>query len=111
MWKNTSHPNVLNLIGTPSTLDDEGYSLVSDFMVNDKIMEYVRGNAGSHLKLVSFNCTPLCCLSLSTFQIVDLLERLKDFHHVNIVHGDLKGVSLSAIVPQLPLTWFFRQIF
>ena len=108
MWKNTSHPNVLNLVGT---IYDEGYSLSSDFMVNGKIMEYVRGNAGSHLKLVGFNCTPLCCPSLSTFQIVDFVEGLKDVYHVNIVHGDFKGVSLSAIVPQLPLTWLFRQIF
>ena len=104
-----SHPNVLDLIGTPST--EEKFSMISELMANGNIMEYVRGNAGNHLELVGCNYTPLRCPSLSTFQIVDVGEGLKDFHHVNIVHGDLKGVSLSAIIPQLPLMWFFRQIF
>ena len=104
-----SHPNVLNLIGTPST--EERFSMISELMANGNIVEYVRGNAGNHLELVGCNYTPLRCPSLSTFQIVDVVEGLTYFNHVNIVHGDLKGVSLSAIVPQLPLTWFFRHKF
>lgn len=53
MWKNLSHPNVLNLIGVPDTLEDARFSMVSEWMANDDIVKYVRANAGNHLKLVS----------------------------------------------------------
>ena len=53
MWKNLSHPNVLNLIGIPDTLDDGKFSMISEWMANGNIMEYVRKNAGNYLKLVS----------------------------------------------------------
>ena len=53
MWKNLSHPNVLDLIGVPDTLEEGRFSTVSEWMTNSNIMEYVRANAGNHLKLVS----------------------------------------------------------
>ena len=52
MWKNLSHPNVLDLIGVPDTLEDGRFSMVSEWMANGNIMTYVRSNAGNHLKLV-----------------------------------------------------------
>ena len=55
MWKNLSHPNVLNLIGVPDTLEDGRFSMVSEWMANGNIMEYVCSNTGNHLKLVSYN--------------------------------------------------------
>ena len=93
MWKNLSHPNVLDLIGVPDALEDGRFSMVSEWMANGNIMEYVRSNAGNHLKLVSCNCIHLC-RSLSTFQLADAIEGLKYLYNANIVHGDLKGVSL-----------------
>jgi len=58
MWKNLSHPNVLNLIGVPDTIEDGRFSMVSEWMDNGNIVEYVRGNAGNHLKLVGWNAYP-----------------------------------------------------
>ena len=97
MWKNLSHPNVLDLIGAPDTLNEGRFSMVSEWMDNGNIMEYVRNNAGNHLKLVGYNCATFCNYSLGAFQIVDAVEGLKYLHGANIVHGDLKGVRLSAI--------------
>ena len=56
IWKNLSHPNVLDLIGVPDTLEDGKFSVVSEWMANGDIMGYVRVNAGNHLKLVGYNC-------------------------------------------------------
>lgn len=52
MWKNLSHPNVLDLIGVPDTIEDGRLSMVSEWMANGDITGYVRENAGNHLKLV-----------------------------------------------------------
>ena len=95
MWKNLSHPNVLDLIGVPNTLEDGRLSMVSEWMTNDNIMEYVRKNAGNHLELVSHSHIFFWHL-LNTFQLADAAEGLKYLHNVNIAHGDLKGVSLPV---------------
>lgn len=55
MWKNLSHPNILNLTGILDTLDDGKFSMVSKRMANGNIVEYVHSNAGNHLELVSYN--------------------------------------------------------
>jgi len=58
-----SHPNVLDLVGVPDTLEDGRFSTVSEWMANGNIMEYVRDNAGNHLKLVGHNCAFLLLLN------------------------------------------------
>ena len=55
MWKNLFHPNVLSLIGVPDTLEEGRFSMVSEWLPNGNIVEYVRKNAGNHLRLVSHN--------------------------------------------------------
>ena len=102
MWKNLSHPNVLNLIGVLDTLEDGKFSVVSEWMTNGNILEYVGDNAGNHLKLVGHNHIFLRHL-LSTFQLADAVEGLKYLHNANIVHGDLKGVSLRVRILRMPL--------
>ena len=52
MWKNLSHPNILDLIGVPDTLGDGKFSMVSEWMGNGNIVEYVCSNGGNHLRLV-----------------------------------------------------------
>ena len=79
--------------------------MVSEWMANGNIMEYVRSNAGNHLKLVGHDRTSPRHL-LSTFQLADAAEGLKYLHSANIVHGDLKGVSLPIGTPQPPLMSF-----
>ena len=66
--------------------------MVSEWMANGNIVEYVCNNDGNHLQLVGPNHTFNCYL-LSTFQLADAIEGLKYLHNANIVHGGLKGVS------------------
>jgi len=98
MWKNLSHPNVLNLMGAPDTLDEGRFSMVSVWMANGNIVEYVRDNSGNHLKLVGYILIFLGNL-LKTPQLADAVEGLRYLHNANIVHGDLKSVSLSVKIP------------
>ena len=76
--------------------------MVSEWMANGNIVEYVRSKAGNHLKLVSFNRIFLC-YSLSTLQLADAIEGLNYLHNADIVHGDLKGVSISTSTPRASL--------
>ena len=107
--KNLSHPNILDLIGVPDTLEDGKFSMVSEWMANGNIMEYVRSNAGNHLKLVCRNHIRSCLL-MSIFQLADAVKGLKYLHNANIVHGDLRGVSLSVRILRTHLTRSFRLI-
>ena len=109
MWKNLSHPNILDLIGVPDTLEDGRFLMVSEWMAGGNIMEYVRKNAGNYLKLVSHDRIFLCHL-LTTLQLADAAKGLKYLHDANIVHGDLKGVSIPVRIPRTPLM-LFRPIF
>ncbi|KAF9781280.1 kinase-like domain-containing protein [Thelephora terrestris] len=77
MWKNLSHPNVLTLIGVPDTLEKGRFSMVSVWMVNGNIMDFVRTHASNHLKLLA-----------------DAVEGLRYLHGASIVHGDLKGANI-----------------
>jgi len=92
MWKNLSHPNVLDLIGVSNTLEDGRLSMISEWMANGDIIGYVRDNAGNHLDLVRHDCA-FSCQMLSASQLVGALEGLEYLHNANIAHGDLKGVS------------------
>ena len=103
MWKNLSHPNVLNLIGVPDTLEEGRFSMVSEWMPNGNITEYARANAGNHLKLVGHNRTIRCHHLPSTSQLEGAVEGLAYLHRANIVHGDLKGVSLPIRIPRISL--------
>jgi serine/threonine protein kinase len=43
------------------------------------------------------------CRILNTFQLVGAIEGLKYLHNTDIVHGDLKGVSLSVRIARTRL--------
>ena len=82
--------------------------MVYEWMASGNIVQYVRHNAGNHLKLVGHNGIFLRFL-LRTPQLTDAAEGLTYIHDTNIIHGDLKGVSLLIGIPRTPLT-LFRQI-
>ena len=52
-WKALRHPNVLPLLGV--TITEDRFAMVSDWMVNGNIKEFVKSNVDAdRLKLVRF---------------------------------------------------------
>jgi hypothetical protein len=53
-WKALRHPNVLPLLGV--TITENRFAMVSDWMVNGNIKEFVKSNVDAdRLKLVRFS--------------------------------------------------------
>jgi serine/threonine protein kinase len=62
-WKRLSHPNILELIGV--MIDEKQYSMVSPWMENGNIIDFLRENHQANpLKLVRL-CSILCITSLT----------------------------------------------
>ena len=52
MWKSLQHPNVLPLVGV--TMSGSHFAMVSEWMVNGSICEFLKGNpSANRLELVS----------------------------------------------------------
>ena len=69
--------------------------MISEWAANGNVMDYVRDNAGNHLKLVGRNLVFFHHL-LSASQLADVVEGLKYLLNADMVDGNLKGVSLSV---------------
>jgi len=53
MWATLHHPNVLSLLGV--TVDNHHFAMVSDWMVNGTINEFVKANRDANrFELVGF---------------------------------------------------------
>ncbi|KAF9780774.1 kinase-like domain-containing protein [Thelephora terrestris] len=75
-WKALRHPNVVPLLGAVMT--DGQFAMVSEWMLNGTIREFITANPASNL------------LELSA----DVARGLVHLHHHGIVHGDLKGANI-----------------
>ncbi|KAF9789584.1 kinase-like domain-containing protein [Thelephora terrestris] len=75
-WKHLRHPNILPLLGV--TFDDDYFSMVSEWMDNGNINEFI-------LKDPDANRTAL---------LADVANGLKYMHDLSIVHGDIKGANI-----------------
>jgi len=54
IWKRLSHPNVLPLLGVSVSRDPQYFRIVSEWMPNGNVMEYIRSNPQTNrLRLVS----------------------------------------------------------
>jgi len=76
VWKRLSHPNILPLIGVSNTLFP--FCMVSPWMENGNVMEYLRSNPGTDRVQL----------------LTDIGNGLKYLHSFAIVHGDLKGANV-----------------
>ncbi|KAF9785170.1 kinase-like domain-containing protein [Thelephora terrestris] len=76
-WRTLRHPNVLPLIGV--TMSEAQFAMVSEWMSNGNINEFVKANPGENrLKLLE-----------------DVARGLIYIHQQGMIHGDLKGVRLQ----------------
>ena len=54
IWKRLSHPNVLPLLGVSVSENPRHFRIVSEWMANGNVMEYIKSNPeANRLRLVS----------------------------------------------------------
>ncbi|KAF9780864.1 kinase-like domain-containing protein [Thelephora terrestris] len=75
-WKSLRHPNVLPLLGV--AMSESRFAMVSEWMPNGNIKEYVKGHE-----------------SVNRFELlVGITEGLIYMHERGMIHGDLKGANI-----------------
>ncbi|KAF9257175.1 kinase-like protein [Marasmius fiardii PR-910] len=78
LWTQLSHPNVLPFLGVNTTDFSGRFCLVSPWMVNGEIKNFLKENPG-HDKLVA---------------ITEIAAGMSYLHSVDIVHADIKGANV-----------------
>ena len=92
-----SHPNVLKLVGVQGDMDKGQFITVSEWMAHGNVMEYTGKKHVNRLELVRrFTVPPIPSLKMRQEQLYGAAEGLQYIHDFNLVHGDLKGVSVSS---------------
>ena len=74
-WKTLQHPNVLPLMGV--TMSESQFAMISEWMVNGNINEYVEANPDANrLKLVGFHSkSRTLCVGFIDIRVAFLGER------------------------------------
>ena len=104
-WKHLSHPNVHPLLGISMSTDPHCFLILSEWMPNGNVMQYTRSNQeANRLRLVrALALPPRFFPSLtSTLKLSNVMSGVVYLHELRIVHGDLKGVSLTFLTPLSP---------
>ncbi|KAF9647564.1 kinase-like protein [Thelephora ganbajun] len=79
LWKSLNHPNILGLVGVCRWDDtpDARLTMVSEWMTNGNITEYIKHNESQRMQL-----------------LIDCAKGVQYLHRMNLVHGDLKGANI-----------------
>lgn len=105
MWKSLAHPNIVPLIG--ATI--ESLQLISDWMPNGNLTDYIKRCSGvDRLSLVGFSLLHQIT-HLIPRQLHDVSKAVYHLHSVNIIHGDLKGVSEFRKASPQPAAQFIQH--
>ncbi|KAF9777432.1 kinase-like domain-containing protein [Thelephora terrestris] len=93
LWKSISHfhPNILGLIAVDTDSTGRCF-MISEFMVNGNIFEFIQRNSVNRLRLLE-----------------GVAEGIHYLHRLNISHGDIKGPNIlitNATPPQACLSDF-----
>jgi serine/threonine protein kinase len=95
-WQQLKHPHILSFLGVDAKLYPKRMCLISPWMKNGTIMEFLEkrahrnanvpqlvGPSLNFLKFYIFSMTP---------QLLEIAEGMEYLHYQDIIHGDLKGV-------------------
>jgi len=98
-WKALHHPNVLPLLGV--IMVDMHFAMVSEWMVNGSINQFIISHRDvNRFELVGFSflSQPHSLLMATLLvQLQDVSKGLIYMHRQEMIHGDLKGVSLCKL--------------
>ena len=90
-WRHLRHPHILPLLGV--NIERHQLAMISEWMDNGNINEYVKGHEGvNRVQLVSNDITSRRNECNWLIQLVDVANGLEHMHGLHMVHGDLKGV-------------------
>ena len=90
-WRHLRHPHILPLLGV--NIERHQLAMISEWMDNGNINEYVKGHEGvNRVQLVSNDITSRGDKRNWLIQLVDVANGLEYMHGLHMVHGDLKGV-------------------
>ena len=96
LWGALSHPNILNLVGVQGDMEKKQLATVSEWMAHGNIMEYIQNNHANRLELVRAFTFLAASFTRLRQQLLGAAEGLKYLHGKDLIHGDLKGVSVSS---------------
>ncbi|KAH8793653.1 kinase-like domain-containing protein, partial [Flagelloscypha sp. PMI_526] len=83
IWKQLKHPNILSFIGVSSTCFTNQMSLISPYMKNGDIMDYLNRTheePPSYAKRLGW--------------LLGAAEGMQYIHSMNLYHGDIKGANI-----------------
>jgi serine/threonine protein kinase len=105
MWKELEHPNILPFLGVDMTLRRPSCCLISPWMKNGNVLEFIKANPNSD-RLALVGTQSGIQRNLNVFKLRDVLEGLRYLHTLNppVAHGDVKCVCVHIFVCSLSMT-------
>ncbi|EIN08808.1 kinase-like protein [Punctularia strigosozonata HHB-11173 SS5] len=99
LWRQLDHPNVLPFLGVDETTFSPHYALVSPWMKNGNLVDYVarvKLSSGDVNLLVRHMAVIIAghLAYIATFQLVQTSDGLSYLHSQEIVHGDLRAANI-----------------
>jgi len=99
MWKALDHPHAVPLLGVPRDRSRLQFAMVSEWMTNGNINEFVRANRDENRsKLVRSRPRP-CYVHQVLNQRTFVARGLIYLYSQEMIHGDLKGVRSQELRP------------
>jgi abelson tyrosine-protein kinase 1 len=82
LWQKLNHPNVLPLLGASSAAGDPPWFLVSPFMTNGNLVDFLR--------------TPKRAIdgAVERRMVFEIAKGMAYLHRQGVMHGDLKGTNV-----------------
>ena len=110
IWKRSSHPNILPLLGVSLSENPLYFRIISEWMSNGNVAEYIGSNPeANRLRMVGLAIDSprgFLLIAPNDLQLSEVASGVTYIHELGIAHGDLKGVRSQVLhSPFSPLTF------